>query len=74
MSAPERLLLAPRALPQVDMTDIDQRKAAGLRGELRLNEPMHRHTSWKAGGTAERAYIPADLEDLRAFLRSLPPA
>lgn len=44
----------------------------GLRGEMRRDEPMHRHTSWKAGGPADRAYIPADLADLRRFLKSLP--
>lgn len=42
-----------------------------LRGELRLQEPMARHTSWRAGGCAARAYIPADLDDARAFLASL---
>jgi len=46
--------------------------AAGLRGELRLREPMSRHTSWRAGGVAERAYFPADLEDLVTCLRALP--
>jgi len=45
----------------------------GLRGELKLNEPMARHVSWRAGGAAERAYIPVDLDDLRAFLRTLTP-
>jgi UDP-N-acetylmuramate dehydrogenase len=44
----------------------------GLRGELRLREPMARHVSWRAGGVAARAYFPADLEDLRAFLTGLP--
>ena len=44
-----------------------------LRGELRRNEPMADHTSWRAGGCADRAYIPANLDDLRAFLVSLPP-
>lgn len=43
-----------------------------LRGELRTREPMARHVSWRAGGVAERFYQPADLDDLRAFLRSLP--
>src|SRR5687768_11412217 len=46
---------------------------AGLRGELKLNEPMARHVSWRAGGSVDRAYIPVDLEDLRAFLRGLAP-
>ena len=44
----------------------------GLRGELRLNAPMSRYTSWRAGGVAERLYQPADVEDMCAFLRSLP--
>lgn len=42
-----------------------------LRGEVRLNEPMARHTSWRAGGTVDRAYLPADLDDLRVFVGSL---
>lgn len=46
--------------------------APELRGQMRLNEPMSRHTSWRVGGPADRAYVPADLEDLCAFLRSLP--
>ena len=46
--------------------------ATGLRGELRLDEPMNRHTSWRAGGAAEQLYLPADLDDLCLFLRSLP--
>ncbi len=33
---------------------------------------MRKHTSWRAGGTADRAYRPADLEDLCVFLRGLP--
>ena len=44
-----------------------------LRGEVRLNEPMSRHVSWRAGGAVDRAYAPRDLDDLRAFLRSLRP-
>jgi UDP-N-acetylmuramate dehydrogenase len=44
----------------------------GLRGTLRLDEPMARHTSWRAGGPAARLYRPADLEDLAGFLRQLP--
>ena len=43
-----------------------------LRGELRLNEPMARHVSWRAGGSADRCYLPADTEDLSAFLRQVP--
>lgn len=35
------------------------------------DEPMARHVSWHAGGCARRAYQPADLADLCAFLRTL---
>ncbi|TCV83017.1 UDP-N-acetylmuramate dehydrogenase [Sulfurirhabdus autotrophica] len=45
---------------------------SGLRGELRQNEPMQKHTSWRAGGVADQVYIPADLADLSTFLRNLP--
>jgi UDP-N-acetylmuramate dehydrogenase len=41
------------------------------RGELRLDEPMARHTSWRAGGKARRFYRPADLDDLCCFLADL---
>ncbi|MDR2240234.1 MAG: UDP-N-acetylmuramate dehydrogenase [Zoogloeaceae bacterium] len=43
---------------------------ATLRGELRFNESMARHVSWRAGGAAARVYVPADLDDLAAFLRA----
>ncbi|WJW75005.1 UDP-N-acetylmuramate dehydrogenase [Thiohalobacter sp. IOR34] len=43
-----------------------------LRGILRHDEPMARHTSWRVGGPARLWYQPADLEDLAVFLRSLP--
>lgn len=46
--------------------------AGALRGELRRDEPMRKHITWRVGGTADRAYFPADLEDLRAFLAGLP--
>lgn len=56
----------------MNMVDTEKLASAGLRGELRLDEPMARHTSWRAGGPADRVYFPADLSDLTAFLRSLP--
>ncbi|MCC6915992.1 MAG: UDP-N-acetylmuramate dehydrogenase [Nitrosomonas sp.] len=43
-----------------------------LRGELRQHEPMQRHVSWRAGGSVDYFYQPADLEDLAIFLRSWP--
>ena len=43
-----------------------------MKGILRFNEPMAKRVSWRAGGHAARAYVPADLEDLAAFLQKLP--
>jgi UDP-N-acetylmuramate dehydrogenase len=43
-----------------------------LRGKLRADEPMKKHISWRAGGPADRAYFPADLDDLCTFLHALP--
>jgi UDP-N-acetylmuramate dehydrogenase len=43
-----------------------------LRGKLFADEPMARHVSWRAGGRAARAYVPADTDDLVVFLRMLP--
>lgn len=45
---------------------------AGLRGRFLHHEPMKKHVSWRAGGLAQRVYIPADLEDLSCLVRSLP--
>lgn len=41
------------------------------RGELRLDEPLAKHTTWRVGGPAARLYRPADRDDLIAFLRGL---
>lgn len=43
-----------------------------LRGILSHNEPMHKHTTWRVGGTADRYYRPADIDDLANFLSQLP--
>ncbi len=43
-----------------------------LRGRFLHNEPMSKHVSWRAGGPAQRAYIPADLDDLRLLLQAIP--
>jgi UDP-N-acetylmuramate dehydrogenase len=42
-----------------------------LRGEMRYDVPMSRHTSWRSGGVAQRMYRPADLTDLQNFLRQV---
>ena len=31
----------------------------GEHGEVRLNEPMSKHTSWRVGGPAETFFVPA---------------
>lgn len=54
----------------VDMSETSH--MTGLRGELKLNESMARHVSWRAGGSAARTYTPADRADLAAFLQQVP--
>jgi UDP-N-acetylmuramate dehydrogenase len=44
-----------------------------LRGELREQEPIARHTSWRVGGPARWFYRPADAADLVDFLARLDP-
>ncbi len=44
-----------------------------VQGELRTNEPMARHTSWRVGGPAECYFKPASLADLAGFLAELDP-
>ncbi|MDH3218594.1 MAG: UDP-N-acetylmuramate dehydrogenase [Gammaproteobacteria bacterium] len=42
-----------------------------VRGKLRFDEPMSKHTSWRLGGPADRYYVPTDLQDLQDFLADL---
>lgn len=44
-----------------------------LRGKLLQGELMSRHTSWRVGGPADYFYMPADIEDLALFLKTLSP-
>ncbi len=44
----------------------------GLRGEICLDEPLSRYTSWRIGGPAQRFFRPADKTDLIRFLHTLP--
>ena len=39
------------------------------RGELRENEPMARHCSWRCGGSADWYYEPVGKQDLALFMR-----
>jgi UDP-N-acetylenolpyruvoylglucosamine reductase len=54
------------------MNMVEPRHFAGLRGTLLLDAALAPHTSWRAGGAADIAYIPADRDDLSLFLRQLP--
>ena len=42
-----------------------------VHGEIRHDEPMSRHTSWRVGGPAETFFIPASIDDLASFLAAL---
>jgi UDP-N-acetylmuramate dehydrogenase len=55
------------------MNMADARHLIPLRGELRRDEPMARHVSWRAGGKADRFYVPFDLRDLSEFLKGQEP-
>lgn len=57
---------------RISEMDLGAGAAPVLRGHFLYNEPMKKHVSWRAGGSAERLYLPADLEDLTWLLRSLP--
>lgn len=57
----------------MDMAESAIIETGGLRGEFRRDEPMRRRVSWRAGGVADRAYTPADLDDLGQFLQRVQP-
>ncbi len=42
-----------------------------VRGKLMRDEPLARHTSWRLGGPADYYFVPADLDDLQAYLAGL---
>ena len=44
----------------------------GLRGRLTHDASLAKYTSWRAGGTADTLYVPADRDDLARFLAQLP--
>jgi UDP-N-acetylmuramate dehydrogenase len=46
--------------------------AISTNGELRYNEPLSHHTTWRVGGPARCFYKPADSADLVLFLQNLP--
>lgn len=56
------------------MSEIDMAGGGmpALRGHFLYNEPMKNYVSWRAGGAAQRIYVPTDLEDLIWLIRSIP--
>jgi len=54
------------------MADSRHMDEHAFRGILRIKESMRRHTSWRVGGSVDRCYTPADLEDLAVYLRNIP--
>ncbi len=59
-------MMVARTVPVLPFDD------TGLRGTLKFNESMARHTSWRVGGAADYFYIPADREDVVCLIRQLP--
>ncbi|MDX1561419.1 MAG: UDP-N-acetylmuramate dehydrogenase [Gammaproteobacteria bacterium] len=45
---------------------------SGGKLDVLRNEPMAKHTSWRVGGPAEMFFRPASIDELKAFLDSLP--
>ncbi len=58
----------------MNASDIDSLEFStqGLKGELRRDEPMSKHTSWRVGGPAKWFYTPAGVDDLGMFLQRIP--
>ncbi|MFZ5721131.1 MAG: UDP-N-acetylmuramate dehydrogenase [Pseudomonadota bacterium] len=55
------------------MSGADWRDALpGVRGKLLRDEPLGPFTWFRVGGAAELLFLPADADDLAAFLRALP--
>jgi len=57
---------------RISEMDLGGGAAPVLRGHFLYNESMKKHVSWRAGGSAQRVYVPADLEDLTWLVRSVP--
>tara|TARA_B110000285_G_scaffold90649_1_gene103945 strand:- start:327 stop:1217 length:891 start_codon:yes stop_codon:yes gene_type:complete len=43
-----------------------------IEGELRINEPLAKYTSWRVGGIAHQLYLATNKLDLASFLSQLP--
>lgn len=60
------------SMPSAERLHTNPFNIVGLRGKLRHNEPMSKHTSWRVGGPAQWFYEPADVVDLAQLLQQLP--
>lgn len=49
-------------------------ESMSTKSAVRHFEPMSRHTSWRVGGVADLFFQPESVDELRAFLASLPDA
>jgi UDP-N-acetylenolpyruvoylglucosamine reductase len=56
------------------MTTAESIRYEGLRGRLTHDASLAKYTSWRAGGTADTLYVPADRDDLARFIAQLPAA
>jgi UDP-N-acetylmuramate dehydrogenase len=54
------------------MTTATSIEYRGLRGRLTHDASLAKYTSWRAGGTADTLYVPADRDDLARFVAQLP--
>jgi UDP-N-acetylmuramate dehydrogenase len=57
-------------LPRLDGLTVDVAEIAScIRGEMRLSEPMSKHTSLGIGGSADFFFRPMDLQDIRLIMQ-----
>lgn len=56
-------------IPATDRAYVEMNMPLICRGEMRVDEPMSRHISWRTGGNAQRYYMPADLGDFADCVR-----
>lgn len=59
-------------LTQEDFAIALEKPEKNWRGTFLKNEMLANYTSWRVGGPADCLYIPADLDDLAAFLKHVP--
>jgi UDP-N-acetylmuramate dehydrogenase len=50
----------------------EPQKFTAMRGTLFRDVPLARYTTWRCGGPGDRVYVPADRDDLAAFVRGMP--